>query len=152
MSDPVAPAAESGPPPLWIGSVVIECHDFGRMLAFWSEALGYRPRRPPTADWVVLEDPTGRGPNVSLTGPGGPPDEDYRFHFDLYTTRPLAEVERLVRLGARVRQAPSPGHDFVTLEDPDGNPFDVIDVTWPGVREDWWFGRAEGAPPPVPGP
>jgi hypothetical protein len=36
------------------------------MLAFWQAALHYVPREPAEDGWVVLRDPTGRGPNLSL--------------------------------------------------------------------------------------
>ncbi len=124
-----------------IGSIVIDCHDFDRMVAFWSSALGYGPRRPPSGGWVVLEDPTKKGPNVSLNRIVEPLPKEFRLHLDLYSTDPLRDVERLVGLGATVRSGPEKGHDFVTLEDPEGNVFDVVDVNWPDERTDWWFGR-----------
>ena len=49
-----------------IGAVVIHCFDFDRMVAFWREALHYVPRNAASGDWVVLCDPTGRGPNLSF--------------------------------------------------------------------------------------
>jgi len=49
-----------------IGPIVIHCVEFERMLAFWQEALHYTPREPTTAGWVVLRDPSGQSPNVSL--------------------------------------------------------------------------------------
>jgi hypothetical protein len=138
------PAPEPKPelrPRIWVGSIVINCTDFGRMLAFWQAALHYVPRNPPKGTWVVLQDPEGKGPNVSLDGSDEPPWKDYRIHLDLYATDPLGEFERLQKLGARVVQAPTAGHDYVTLADPDGNLFDVIDVNWPDDRPDWSFGR-----------
>ena len=51
---------------LKIGSVVIDCLDFDKMLAFWQEALNYVPRVPAEGGWVVLQDPAGRNVNVSL--------------------------------------------------------------------------------------
>jgi catechol 2,3-dioxygenase-like lactoylglutathione lyase family enzyme len=112
-----------------IGSIVIRCQEFQKMLAFWSEALRYAPREPATEDWVVLRDPGGRGPNVSLDRV--PPEKRLksrgRLHLDLYTAEQEAEVERLVALGAR--RYPwryGPGDDFVVLEDPDGNLFCVV--------------------------
>ena len=49
-----------------IGSIVIRCYEFEKTVAFWQEALHYVPREPAQDDWVVLRDPSGRGPNVSL--------------------------------------------------------------------------------------
>jgi hypothetical protein len=49
-----------------IGSIVVRCYEFDKMLAFWREALHYAPREPAEDGWVVLRDPEGRGPNVSL--------------------------------------------------------------------------------------
>lgn len=98
------------------------------MMEFWSAALGYEAREPPSEDWVVLHDPRASGPNLSLQkvpdGPGG----DYRFHLDLYSSDPDGEVQRLLALGASMREPARADRDFVTLADPDGNPFDVIDT------------------------
>jgi hypothetical protein len=33
---------------LRIGSIVIDCHQFDRMVDFWQKALGYVPRWPHT--------------------------------------------------------------------------------------------------------
>jgi len=51
-----------------IGSIVIDCNDFARMIAFWQDALHYVPGRPPTPGdpFVILKDPAGKGPNVSI--------------------------------------------------------------------------------------
>jgi len=49
-----------------IGSIVVRCYEFDRMLTFWQEALGYVPREPEEDGWVVLRDPEGRAPNGSL--------------------------------------------------------------------------------------
>ena len=102
------------------------------MCAFWSEALGYVPREEPEEDWVVLTDPSdGDGPNISLARVGepmAPPlDVDSAIHLDLYTTDAVAEVDRLVSLGATRYTADSPADaDFVVLVDPDGYRFCVV--------------------------
>jgi len=49
-----------------IGSIVVKCKKFDKMLAFWQEALHYVPKAPPKGGWVILRDPEGKGPNVSL--------------------------------------------------------------------------------------
>jgi catechol 2,3-dioxygenase-like lactoylglutathione lyase family enzyme len=111
-----------------IGSIVIRCDQFDKMLAFWQEALHYVPREPPSDGWAVLRDPEGKGPNVSLdqvadTRSG----KRNRLHLDLYTSDQEGEVARLIQLGAR--RYPweyQPGDDFIKLEDPDGNDFCVV--------------------------
>lgn len=100
------------------------------MLEFWSQALGYVPREAPTDGWVVLADPTGGWPNVSLdrvAEPFPPPDEISRVHLDLYTADTESEVERLLALGAtRYEREYRGDEDFVVLVDPDGNRFCVV--------------------------
>jgi catechol 2,3-dioxygenase-like lactoylglutathione lyase family enzyme len=120
---------------IWVGSIVVDCSDLARMIAFWQEALHYVPRDPPEPDGVVLKDPEGRGPNLSLNPTPEGPLEDYRIHLDLYSPAPKQEVERLLRLGATLKRPAEKGHDFVTLADPDGNLFDVID------KKGWSFGQ-----------
>ena len=112
---------------LWLGSIVIDCTDFPRMMAFWAEALHYVPRDPPEPDGVVLKDPKGRGPNLSLYRTREGPLGDYRLHLDLYSSHPQEETQRRLGLGATLERSMAPGQDFVTLADPDGNLFDVID-------------------------
>jgi catechol 2,3-dioxygenase-like lactoylglutathione lyase family enzyme len=111
-----------------IGSVVIDCADFDAMARFWQEALRYVPREAPEDGWVVLCDPAGTGVNVSLQRVPEPRTGKNRLHFDLYTTEPEAEVERLLALGAtRHPRIAEPGEDFTVLVDPDGNLFCVVD-------------------------
>ena len=115
-----------------IGSIVVRCFEFDKMLGFWQEALGYVPREPEEDGWVVLCDPEGRGPNVSLEQvpePLEPLGKTSRVHLDLYTTDREGEVERLLGIGAtRYPQEYSPDDDFVVLEDPDGNRFCVVQL------------------------
>ena len=112
------------------GAIVIRCRRFDEMLAFWRSALGYVPQAPPKGGWVILADPTGRGPNLSLDRCEHPPPlgETSRVHIDFYTSDGKAEVERLLRLGAtRYERQTSPDDDFVVLVDPDGNRFCVVE-------------------------
>ncbi len=96
------------------------------MIEFWCSALGYRVREPRDEDFVVLVDPENHGPNIDFQL-GEAPGSDYRFHLDLYSSDPEGETRRLIQLGARLLEPAREGRDFVTLADPDGNPFDVID-------------------------
>ncbi len=113
-----------------IGSVVVDCNDFGTMMAFWQEALHYALREPAEDDWVVLRDPGGSNVNVSLQQVPERRIGKNRLHFDLYTDDQEAEVERLLELGAtRHPRTPEPNEDFVVLADPEGNLFCVVDTS-----------------------
>jgi catechol 2,3-dioxygenase-like lactoylglutathione lyase family enzyme len=108
----------------------MRCYEFDKMLAFWKEALHYVPREPAEGGWVVLRDPEGRGPDVSLDRlPEKRTGKRSRLHLDLYTNNQEDEVARLVDIGAtRYPWRYRPGDDFVVLEDPDGNLFCVVQV------------------------
>ena len=110
-----------------IGSIVIDVNDFDRMMAFWQAALRYVPGRPPTPGdpFVILKDPAGKRPNVSIDGM---PPERGRLHLDLYTDDQEGEVQRLLGLGATRYRPREPDEDFVVLEDPEGNLFCVVDT------------------------
>ncbi|MCI4355235.1 MAG: VOC family protein [Thermoplasmata archaeon] len=129
-------ATVTGPGAIWIGSMVVDCSDLPRMIAFWQATLHYVPRDTPEPDGVVLRDPGDLGPNLSLNRTDESPLADYRIHLDLYSSHPEEELERLARLGAAATRPAEGEHDFVTMADPDGNLFDVIDKKgWsPGQR------------------
>ena len=119
---------------LRVGSIVVRGVRFQQLLAFWQAALGYEPREPPQDGWVVLTDPTGTGPNLSLERVEADRlralDELSRVHLDLYTPDQHEEVERLLELGAiRYDRSAGPDDDFVVLVDPDGNRFCVVAKT-----------------------
>ena len=114
-----------------IGSIVMRCFEYERMLAFWQAALRYQVHHTnPDGTFTILSDPHGTGPNVSLdqspakrSGPRG------WLHLDLYTRNQTDEVTRLVDLGAREYPWRYPiDADYVVLEDPDGNLFCVVDT------------------------
>jgi predicted enzyme related to lactoylglutathione lyase len=115
---------------LTIGSIVIRVDDVDREAKFWTAALDYVPRAEDDDGFRLLRPRNGAGPNVSLdrvkAGPRVPP----RIHLDLYAKDQVAEVRRLVGLGAReVHWDKRPADaDYVILEDPEGNRFCVIDA------------------------
>ncbi len=113
-----------------VGSIVIRCYEFDRMMAFWQGALHYVPTRPAKGGWVILRDPKGTGPRISLDQvPAKRTGKRGWLHLDLYTTDQPREVERLIGLGAR--RYPwryRAGDDFVVMADPDGNLFCVVEV------------------------
>ena len=110
-----------------IGSIVIHCFEFDKMVKFWEKALNYHPREPKTDDWVVLTDPEKTGPNLSFQKRDKKRDRRNWIHLDLYTNDQKNEVERLLNMGAKKYEWRYEGdEDYVVLEDPDGNLFCVV--------------------------
>jgi hypothetical protein len=113
-----------------VGAIVIRGYEFDKMLAFWREALHYLPRAPAKGGWVVLQDPLGRGPNISLDQyPERCKGKRSKLHLDLYTDDQQNEVERLISFGAtRYPWRYKPSDDFVVLADLDDNLFCVVKI------------------------
>ena len=115
---------------LHLATVVINTADMRRAVDFWCAALGYRPREATwDPEFMMLQDPDGRGLPVSLQLTDEKHLQPVRVHLDLYTSEQDRHVRRLVGLGAsEVTGWPyPPDADFVVLRDPDGNEFCVID-------------------------
>ena len=108
-----------------IGSVVWGVIDIPRAIAFWSEALNYKLAYPASDDWAILIPRKGKGIQLSLNKISSP--KARRHHIDLFADDQMQEVERLLGLGAtRKDWVYPPEADFVVLQDPDGNPFCVV--------------------------
>src|SRR5437762_12370955 len=107
---------------LTIGSIVIRCYEFDKLLAFWQEALHYVPTRPAKDGWVILRDMDGSVPNVSLDQTRERRSGKWsRLHLDLYSTSQIGVMERLVKIVAtRYPRRYKPDDDLVVLADADG--------------------------------
>lgn len=125
---------------LAIGDIHVFVSDFDRARRFWVDGLGLTVReqeRSPHAAFAILEFPDG-GPAIRLFGGVDPWEEGARpphgsrptVRFDITTS---AFEETLVRvldhggsqLGEIERYRES---RIVTIADPDGNPFELIEV------------------------
>ncbi len=112
-----------------IGSIVIDCNEFDKMLAFWQDMLHYVPKYPPKDGWVILRDPKGKNPNVFLNKIPKSVKGRIRLHLDLYTDDQEGEVERLLKMGASLYPRDyKADDDFKILVDPDGNHFCLVQV------------------------
>lgn len=110
---------------LSIGAIVWGVQDIARAVAFWSAALNYKLKYPASDDWAALIPADGQGVQLSLSKASSPKPK--RHHMDLFTDDQAAEVERLIALGATRKEWRYPsGADYVVLNDPDGNPFCVV--------------------------
>lgn len=110
---------------LQIGAIVWGVRDIPRAVAFWSSALSYQLKYPASDDWAVLIPKEGEGVQLSLTKTTSP--KPRRHHLDLFADDQKAEAERLLALGATRKEWMYPaGADYLVLQDPDGNPFCVV--------------------------
>ena len=108
-----------------IGSIVWGVRDVARAVEFWSAALDYKLKRPAADDWAMLVPKKGDGIQLSLNRITSPRAK--RHHMDLFADDRDAEVKRLLALGATLKAWNyEPGADYVVLNDPDGNPFCVV--------------------------
>lgn len=75
---------------------------------------------------MILQDPDGKNTSVSLNQVLASEKLSGRnwLHFDLYTADQTGEIDRLLRLGAKVHpQEYDLEEDFRVIEDPDRNLF-----------------------------
>ena len=110
---------------LEIGAIVWGVQDVPRAVDFWCSAFQYKLKYPADDDWAILVPAEGRGIQLSLSRVSSPKAK--RHHMDLFTDNLQAEVDRLIALGAtRKAWRYPPEADYVVLQDPDGNPFCVV--------------------------
>lgn len=110
---------------LKIGSIVWGVTDIKKEADFWKAALDYEITYQ-SIDFAILKPKEGReGLQMSLKLITSP--HARRHHMDLFSDDQKAEVERLLALGAtRKEWNYEPDADYIVLEDPDGNPFCVV--------------------------
>lgn len=122
--------------------ITIDCADPGRLVPFWADALGYRPRPAPDGfdtwnDWYLsvgvpedeldfshdgtdrLEDPDGRRPNIWFQIVPEAKSVKNRIHFDLYVGggRSVPIEERRRRVDQRVAELGALGASIVRTTD-----------------------------------
>ncbi|QNL47834.1 VOC family protein [Olivibacter sp. SDN3] len=107
-------------------SVVWGVKNLQTAIDFWSKALDYELKRTPDEDFAILTPKNRSGIQLSLklTKSAKP----QRHHIDLITDNQPAEVERLIKLGARklTEWNYEQDADYVVLHDSDGNSFCVV--------------------------
>lgn len=110
-------------------ALTFDCTDAAELGQFWSQALGrdLDPGAGRQFASIGLHDHAGTEPRwCFIQVPEGKSAKN-RMHPDLITADLEAQVERLIGLGAtRKEDVESGGMRWSTLQDPDGNEFDVI--------------------------
>lgn len=110
-----------------IGSIVWGVKDVERAIAFWTAALDYEVKYHSPDDFAILLPKSGEGLQMSISKITSPKAK--RHHIDLFADDREKEVERLLSLGAtRKEWNYEPDADYVVLNDPDGNPFCVVQL------------------------
>jgi predicted enzyme related to lactoylglutathione lyase len=109
--------------------VSFDAQDAKVVADFWAAALGRTVSEDADRDNAVVEE-LEPGPNGSRIGFHRVPEPKTvknRMHVDLITTDFGNEVERLIGLGATKLNEIRAGGHWVTLADPEGNEFDVLE-------------------------
>ena len=71
---------------LRLATVVVNVADMRPAVEFWTAVLGYRPREATwDPEFMMLEDPAGRGVPLSLQRADDAHLQAVRIHVDLYT-------------------------------------------------------------------
>jgi predicted enzyme related to lactoylglutathione lyase len=107
--------------------VTIDCADPAQLARFWSAATDLAVSWQAGDDFVVL----GLAPGLQLGFQRVPEPKvgKNRVHVDWHTADRVAEVERLVALGATVVGGQAvPGLTWTVLADPEGNEFCVAEA------------------------
>jgi predicted enzyme related to lactoylglutathione lyase len=111
--------------------VSFDTHDAAKVAQFWAAALGRQLAEGADARnaVVVPGDITTTGPRLAFHQVPEGKTVKNRVHFDLTTTDLGAETKRLQELGAMiVRDVAENGNHWITMADPEGNEFDLINI------------------------
>ncbi len=126
-----------------IANITFTCRDPKRLADFWIAALGYVRHELPEEIYEQLResgfdmtsrdaaiDPEGRGTRLFFVKGEKTPTTSIPIHLDIAFDDPDAAVERLLGLGATIKerktQAVGPWTErFTVMQDPEGNSFCV---------------------------
>jgi predicted enzyme related to lactoylglutathione lyase len=110
--------------------IVIDCSDLDRSARFWAGVLGYAAGAAADGGhYRSLMPESGEGIEVLLQQVVDEKDGKNRLHLDLRTADLVAEVTRILGLGASLltsRPVQEDGWRWHVLADPDGNEFCVL--------------------------
>jgi predicted enzyme related to lactoylglutathione lyase len=114
---------------LALNHLTFACDDPRRVAEFWTAVLGYEAE--PRGEGWVAADPRGDGPALLFNRMPKSPTIEVPIHLDVNAPDREAEVERILRLGARgivETQTMAIGtfsETFTIMRDPEGNGFCV---------------------------
>ncbi len=105
-----------------------DARDAKAAATFWAAALGRTVAEGADSDKAVVEagDVATSGPRIAFHKVAEGKTVKNRLHLDLITTDFGAELARLEGMGAKKLHEINAGGHWVTLADPEGNEFDLI--------------------------
>jgi predicted enzyme related to lactoylglutathione lyase len=106
-----------------------DARDAAAVAAFWAAALGREVAAGADRDNAVVEagDVAASGHRLAFHRVPEGKTVKNRLHFDLISGDFAAELARLETLGAKQLNEVRAGGHWVTLADPEGNEFDLIE-------------------------
>ncbi|MGC1184479.1 MAG: VOC family protein [Candidatus Dormiibacterota bacterium] len=114
-------------------SVVIDCHGPSALARFWAEVLSYKVVYEEPHEVVVARDDDTYPALIFVPVPESKSIKN-RLHIDLAPDDQVAEVTRLLALGATPADVgQGPDVSWVVLADPEGNEFCVLSSREGGV-------------------
>lgn len=106
----------------------IDVRDARAVATFWAEVLGRTVADGADTDnAAITADPDAAGSRIGFHRVPEDKSVKNRLHLDLITTDFNNELARLIGLGATKLNEIQAGGHWVTLADPEGNEFDLID-------------------------
>ena len=110
-------------------SVAFDARDPQAAAGFWAAVLGRTVADGASPDHaIVTADPAIPGSRIGFFRVPESKTVKNRMHFDLVSTDFDTEIDRLTGLGAtKLNEVKKEFAHWVTLADPDGNEFDVIE-------------------------
>ena len=113
-------------------AVTFDCADAAALAAFWADVLGRSVDSGATAEFATigLQDPPYTRPHWLFIQVPEVKTAKNRMHADLIVSASnlAAETGRLLSLGAvKLAEHEEDGSRWITLGDPEGNEFDVIE-------------------------
>ena len=119
-----------------ISQITLDVDDVEMMATFWSAVLGYTTEVGDDGS-VNLRPPAGGDATMWLQPGALPKATKLRCHIDLRTSDRVAELDRLLALGARRADVGRRGDEgFDVLADPEGNEFCLLHLSMPSTSRE----------------
>ena len=110
-----------------VTALTVDCHDPASLAGFWSEVIGLPVDPDGTDSYATIGQSVAAEPSWMFMKVPEPKAAKNRFHVDLSSSDWVADVERVIALGARrIGTYDEAGFQWVTLADPEGNEFDIV--------------------------